>query len=147
MIAAWAARWHIPSAAIADLATILGAATQPDHGPTQPGSEAAVQNAVRMEAARRGMRLWRNNVGSLIDERGVPLRYGIANDSAKINKIVKSSDLIGISSRGQFMALECKRPGWRYTGNEHEKAQEAFLMLVVAMGGYAAFITSPDQLP
>ena len=90
-----------PPAAIADLRAILGAATQPEHGPTQPSSEAAVQNAVRMEAARRGYRLWRNNSGSLTDDRGNIVRYGLCNESQKINRIVKSSDLIGVAPGGR----------------------------------------------
>jgi hypothetical protein len=81
-----------------------------------------------------------------MDERGVPVRYGLANESAKINKIVKSSDLIGISSQGQFLAIECKRPGWKYTGNEHEAAQLAFITFIHSMGGDAKFVTSADDL-
>jgi len=161
LITQWAVRWQVPPAAIADLAALLGAATQPDHGPTQPGSEAAVQNAVRMEAARRGARVFRNNCGCLTDERGNMVRYGLCNESTKINRIIKSSDLIGISPHGQFLAYEIKRPDWHYIGDQpcickphgrqcdrcHEKAQLAWLTFVNSMGGYAAFITSPEQLP
>lgn len=160
MIAAWATRWGIPPAAIAELSALLGAATQPDHSPTQPGSEAAVQNAVRMEAARRHMRLFRNNVGAG-EINGSQLRWGLANESSKINRIVKSSDLIGIAPGGRFISLEVKRPDWHYIGDQpcickphgrqcdrcHEKAQLAWLTFVNSMGGYAAFITSPEQLP
>ncbi len=95
------------------------------------------------------MRLWRNNVGVLKDERGVPVRYGLANDSPQLNKRLKSSDLIGwrrldIGGQvvAQFVALECKREDWKRRPNDaHETAQEAWLSLVAADGGYAKFTT------
>jgi hypothetical protein len=150
MIHAWCLRWQIPQAAITDLLTSLGAAMTPDSQTAAPGSEAAsseaaVQNAVRMEAARRSARVFRNNVGAGIID-GRQIRWGLANDSAKINKIVKSSDLIGLTAQGRFIALECKHKGWHYTGTDRERAQLAFITLINAMGGYAAFITSPDEL-
>ena len=145
MIHTWAARWNIPPAAIAELSALLGAATQPDHQTAAPGSEAAVQNAVRMEAARRGMRLWRNNTGAgEVD--GRMLRWGLCNESVKINSVVKSSDLIGIAPDGKFLAYEIKRPGWHYTDTDRERAQLAFITFINSMGGRAAFITSPEQL-
>lgn len=61
-------------------------------------SESAIQNKVRLAAAYAGLECWRNNVGvsMVIDEYGNkrPVRYGLANDSAKVNKEIKSSDLI-----------------------------------------------------
>ena len=48
-------------------------------------ARAAVQAAVRLEAARMGILLFRNNVGALIDVRGIPVRYGLANESTQIN--------------------------------------------------------------
>ena len=47
-------------------------------------SEAAVQQQVRYDAAKSGDILFRNNVGVLMDDRGVPVRYGLANDSKQI---------------------------------------------------------------
>jgi hypothetical protein len=146
MIHTWAVKWGIPPAALTDLLTSLGAVMQPDSSTAAPGSEAAVQNAVRMEAARRGMRLFRNNLGSYIDERGVPVRYGLANESKKINSVVKSSDLIGIGPDGRFLAYEVKKNGWVYRATDREKAQLAFITFINMMGGRAAFITSPEQL-
>jgi len=104
-----------------------------------------------------GWRLFRNNVGVLKDERGVPVRYGIANDSPAMNKRIKSSDLIGIrpvviapdmvgSTIGQFVAREVKKAGWKYKGTEHEKAQLAFGTLVIALGGDFKFWNGSDPL-
>jgi hypothetical protein len=120
--------------------------------------EASVQARVRLEIARRGWHAWRNNVGTLLDSRGVPVRFGLANDSKAVNSNVKSGDLIGIIPRvitpqdvgtviGQFASWECKREGWRPSPtDDHEQAQMRWAELVLLAGGHAAFVTSPDQL-
>lgn len=109
-------------------------------------SEASVQNAVRLEAQRRGVYLWRNNSGVLEDRRGVPVRFGLGNESARINKVFKSADLIGIAPDGRFVAIECKAPDWIGPRNERERAQAAFLALVKQQGGYAGFARNMDDL-
>lgn len=108
--------------------------------------ENAVQAAVRAEAARLGCYLWRNNTGVLPDARGVPVRFGLGNDSSKVNKEIKSSDLIGIDRHGRFVAIEIKAPGWTKPRNDRERAQERFLELVCCNGGIAAFVTDVAQL-
>jgi hypothetical protein len=149
----WAVRHGVTMAALQELAGIFGMHGGHDLPPEVKGtSEAAVQAAVRLEAARKGVRLFRNNVGALIDSRGVPVRYGLANDSKDLNRAVKSADLIGwrplvIEQRhvgqviGQFVSRECKKVGWHYTGDDHEQAQLAWAQLVTAAGGDAAFCT------
>ena len=116
-------------------------------------NEATIQAQVRIAAARNGWHLWRNNVGVLLDSRGVPVRYGLANDSKQLNERCKSADLIGIRPLlitqahvghviGQFASLECKRPGWHYHPNDkHEQAQMRWQEIVLLAGGYAAFTT------
>jgi len=136
----WAMRWGIDPAAIAELRRALCE----EHtivSVDMTKSESATSKMVRLSHARAGGMLWRNNVGALLDDRGVPVRYGLANESKQMNKQIKSSDLIGISPEGQFVAREVKKPGWQYTGNDHEKAQLKFLELVTMMGGDAAFTT------
>lgn len=119
--------------------------------PASVTTEAGVQNLIRLEASKIGAMLWRNNVGALKDERGVPLRYGLANDSSAMNKVFKSSDLIGIKpvkitmamvglTIGQFTAREVKAPSWSYKATNHEKAQKAFIDFVNARGGDACFV-------
>jgi len=117
-------------------------------------TEEDVLKAVRLEASQKDIRLWRNNVGACKDERGNYFRYGLCNDSAKLNESIKSSDLIGIRPVrlpdgrviGQFVARECKRPGWKYSGTPRERAQLAFLELVRGMGGDAQFCTGVGTL-
>lgn len=154
----WAVRHGVTVAALQELAGLFGMHGGHDLPPEVKGtSEAAVQAAVRLEAARKGVRLFRNNVGALIDSRGVPVRYGLANDSKQLNEVMKSADLIGwrpllIEPRhvgtivGQFVSREVKAVGWRYTGDDHEQAQLAWAQLVTSGGGDAAFCTGIGTL-
>jgi len=153
---AWALRHHVSLDALAELSGMLGAPTIAAAA-EQGASEARVASRVRLAAPAAGMRLFRNNVGALQDDRGVPVRYGLANDTPQLNKALKSSDLIGwrrivVSPEmvgrlvAQFVALETKHAGWRYTGDDRERAQYAWQALVAADGGYAKFITDPEQL-
>jgi hypothetical protein len=146
----WAYDWGIHQAALQDLRSRLTADTG---APPAPGaSEAAVQQAVRLSESKKGNRVWRNNNGACIDQTGRQVRYGLANDSAKINKHIKSSDLIGVTpikvtaemvcqTVGVFTSIECKRAGWRYTGTPREKAQLAWIELITSLGGIARFST------
>lgn len=106
-------------------------------------TEDDVKNAARLAVQAIGAVLWRNNVGALPDERGVPVRYGLANDSKAINEVFKSSDLVGIAPGGVFMAIECKGGDWKWGGTKREKAQAAFIEYVRARGGRAGFIRDP----
>lgn len=109
--------------------------------------ESANQKAIRAKACQLGFRLFRNNSGALLDKRGIPVRFGLANESKAMNLKLKSSDLIGIYRKtGQFTAFECKEPDWKYTGTEREVAQKAFIDLVLKDGGIAAFIKDPEEL-
>lgn len=149
----WAARHGISAEALAELTGII---TDPQSAPIGQ-SEAAVQQLVRLEASRLGMRLFRNNVGACKDDTGRVIRYGLCNDSAQMNKAVKSSDLIGIRpviitpdmvghTIGQFVAREVKRPGWSYRGTDREVAQQAFGQLVLRLGGDFKFCTGEGSL-
>lgn len=153
----WARTWAIPDAALVDLQQRLGALDAPL--PEIPGglSEAAVQARVRVAASRLGMRLWRNNVGAGYSEDGTFMRWGLANDSKQVNERIKSADLIGIRPRiiqqhdvgsliGQFVSLECKHSGWKWTGSDREVAQNNWATLVMSLGGDARFITNEREV-
>lgn len=150
----WAMKHQIPPHALDELRTIFGLSGQSSTDITGT-SETAVQSAVRLAFAKTGGRLFRNNVGVLKDLRGVPVRYGLANDTPQLNKVLKSADLIGWrpvtitpqhvgTTIGQFISRECKKVGWHYTGNDHERAQLAWMQLVLAGGGDASFTTGID---
>ena len=155
----WAARWNIPLECLRDLQTTLGTYTPP-LDPAEPAagkSEAWVQSVVRLEASRKGVKLFRNNVGALKDDRGRLVRYGLGNDTAAMNDVIKSADLIGWRpvliepwhvghTIARFTSREIKAPGWQYTGTGREPAQLAWANLVNASGGDASFVTGEGSL-
>lgn len=152
----WMAAWGVPAAALPDLLQRMGVVLVPPPA-GRDGSETRVQGLVRLAAHRHDEILWRNNVGVLDDKRGVPVRFGLCNDSAAVNKRIKSADLIGSRRRritaadvgaiiGQFTSRECKREGWVWCGDDHEQAQLRWALIVQAWGGDARFVTDPEQL-
>jgi hypothetical protein len=108
-------------------------------------TETDVQNLCRLAIQRAGGVVWRNNVGAIPREDGVPVRFGLANDSAQLNHVFKSSDLIGMCPGGRFLAVECKEPRWRWSGTERELAQFAFICYVRQRGGHAGFARCPED--
>jgi len=156
----WAQRHGIPFAAIKELEQLMGIEETPLAERTDL-SEAAVQTNLRLEASRLGIRLFRNNVGAgkieTDDGDSTFVRWGLANESEKMNRAIKSGDLIGIRplvvtpemvghTIGQFVSREAKPGRWRYSATEHEKAQLAWIMLVLSLGGDAAFANGEGTL-
>ena len=150
----WAARWNIPAQALDELRFLARAVPVPAPGSIDR-SEAAVSANLQIETGRRrDIVLFRNNVGALKDERGIPVRYGLANESAAQNRIMKSADHIGVWRRliqpedvgtfiGQIVSAETKREGWKYSGQGRESAQLAWANFINAMGGIAFFHAGP----
>lgn len=151
----WCYKWSIPTDALQDLQNyILPIATEGTD--SAPRSEMELQQKLRLEASQKGCRLWRNNVGAAYTDGGF-VRYGLANDSAQVNKAIKSADLIGIrpivvakehlgTTIGQFMSVEVKNGNWRYRNTEHEKAQLKWAELIITLGGYAKIVTKEGTL-
>jgi len=112
---------------------------------------------VRLRASSLGMRVFRNNSGVLMNPYGVPVRFGLGNESKKLNKILKSSDLLGVheikitrdmvgKKIGVFVALEVKPDGFKikeeYPEGTRECAQLKFMNLIKKLGGMAGFATN-----
>lgn len=121
-------------------------------------SESAVQSRTREAFAYIGP-VWRNNVGAAEDKTGRQIRYGLGNDSAQLNAVIKSSDLIGItpvscfvpslgwSTLGVFTALEVKASGWKFSPtDERAVAQAKFHDIVRQAGGFAGFVVDPSDI-
>lgn len=151
----WAAKWGVSQAALDDLVRSMTFPAPPPSG--GPRSEAWTQSQVRLEAGRKGIPLFRNNVGALQDLEGRWVRFGLANDSKQVNEVIKSHDLVGLrrvlitpamvgGHIGQFVCREMKEEGWRYAGTKREQAQLRFATLVNAHGGDAAFATGEGTL-
>lgn len=121
-------------------------------------SESVVQQQARLTMARIGGQVWRNNSGACKDEYGNMIRYGLANESAQQNKVIKSSDLICCVPTlitpemvgyhlGVFTALEIKKSNWHLTpGDQRGQAQAKFHQIVRDACGFAGFVTHPDDV-
>ncbi len=110
--------------------------------------EAIVQRDVRLEYARAGKYLFRNNRGAGKMESGNYVRYGLANDSKQLGDAVKSADLIGWESIlitadmvnlkfARFLSVEVKAEDYQYSGTLQELAQLKWAALVNEQGGRA----------
>lgn len=162
LIRMWGAKHGIGAAALAELENLMGiAGTSALTDPTaqgEPGSESRQQSLIRLAAAKRDILLFRNNVGGAMLDNGSFIRFGLANDSDKMNDNIKSSDLIGIErvtvtpqmvggTLGVFTALECKRLDWKFRpSDKHSAKQKVFIDLINAYGGRAKFIQRPEDL-
>jgi hypothetical protein len=152
----WALKWSISTRALVDLRSLLGISNSRGTKPLDV-SEAGVLSIVRLEASKKGARLWRNNVGATYTPEGSFIRYGLANESTSINKQIKSADLIGIKpvlitpshvglTIGQFVSREIKQSNWRYSGTPREQAQLQWAELILSLGGDACFATGEGTL-
>lgn len=155
----WANRWGISPEAMYELGKVLVQRLTPagDFSAGNIKSEQDVQQKIRLESCAHGLRLWRNNSGAVTTSDGRHVRFGLANDSAKFNEKIKSSDLIGITPIiikdyhvgrlfGVFTSIEVKRPGWVYKGDPREIAQGDWLNAVRGLGGIAYFATDESIL-
>lgn len=118
-------------------------------------NEAYVQSTVRLAAPAAGYLLGRNNRGALPNEQGVPIRFGWLNDTAQLDKVCKTGDLLGLQSGwfrdyetlepvkvGVFAMAECKKAGWVFNPNDkRESAQLRAINMVNTAGGIACFTT------
>lgn len=105
-------------------------------------SEQEIQQRIRLECSRGTARLWRNNVGSLRDQRGQMVTYGLCKGSSDL--IGLRQVVIGPEHLGQtlavFSAIEVK--GSRGGGTPE---QLAFIAAVQRFGGLAGIARSVED--
>lgn len=149
----WATGWGLPPEAVLQLRAYI----MPPAAPCTAVSETDTQNRIRVEAAQRGGFLWRNNNGACRTNDGRTIRYGLGNDSKRINERFKSPDLVGIfpvtvqqrhigQTLGVFAGIEIKHPDWQGPENDRDRAQAAFLAVIAHRGGIATFATDVSHL-
>lgn len=93
--------------------------------------ESDIMRACMLALSEAGCLIWRNNTGVLPDRQGVPIRFGLC---------VGSSDLIGITPDGRFLAIETKTAKGRI-----RPEQQRFIDAVRAKGGIAGIARSPED--
>lgn len=91
--------------------------------------EMDIMRLIMVELSIRGCIIWRNNCGSLKNAAGIPIKFGLC---------VGSSDLIGISPDGRFLAVEVKTEKGKPTPD-----QIRFIEAVKRKGGIAGIARSP----
>lgn len=155
----WANRHAVTPAAMAELYLLMGFTPEVPEL-CQGKDESYVQSFLRLAGPPLGFNLARNNRGALPNERGVPIRFGLWNDTAALDKVCKSGDLVGYQSGwfrdyetaepvkvAVFTMVECKHAGWPgfNPNDKREAAQQRCLSMVLSAGGIAAFSTG--ELP
>lgn len=126
--------------------------------------EQKATQGVRLAASSLGLRLFRNNNGACKDETGRVIRFGLGNESKRINDQIKFGDYIGITpikitpemvgkTIGVFTNLEIKPQGALQStirkaekSGSREAAQAKAINLVRSFGGFAGFVTSGEDL-
>lgn len=116
--------------------------------------EAKSSLSVRERASDWGLRLFRNNSGALMNEVGIPVRFGLGNESKKVNQELKSGDLIGWTPLiitqemvgkqvAVFTNIEAKAKGFKerekYNKNTREYGQDKWNKMTNKAGGLAGF--------
>lgn len=105
-------------------------------------SEQAIQQRIRLALSRGPVRLWRNNVGRLLDQQGRMVTFGLCPGSADL--IGYTTVTVGPEMVGQrvavFTAVEVKAPKGRATVE-----QLAFLEHIRAAGGKAGIARSVED--
>lgn len=164
----WAEKWPQAAAELREMQGALPWATNTDN---EGKSENWGQQQVRMKVFSAGSKAWRNNVGATPAKINTscpkcafkfqflqqPIRYGLANDSKKLNNEIKSADLILAIPRlitlqmvgstiAQFGSVEVKKPGWKYTGKGPEPGQANWAAMIQSIGGFAVFSTGEITL-
>lgn len=120
--------------------------------------EGEASKIARIRASELGMRLFRNNTGVLKNQDGIPVRYGLGNESQKLVKERTFGDYVGItpivitpemvgSTVGVFSMLEMKAPDTLVStikkANNHPQSREAAQFRAIKhireLGGMAWF--------
>lgn len=93
--------------------------------------ESDIQRLIMLALSEAGCLIFRNNVGVLKNAAGIPIKFGLC---------VGSSDLIGLTPTGRFLAVEIKTPTGKATPE-----QIRFIEAVRARGGIAGIARSPAE--
>ena len=109
-------------------------------------TEKELQSHLQRHLNRRGMRLFRNNVGMMQVSQERIIKYGVggagAADLIGLRPIVVTEDDVG-QTIGQFVALEVKGEGGR-----ESLLQRNFISIIEELGGYARLVNpaNADQV-
>lgn len=93
--------------------------------------EMDIMRSIMLALSGAGCLVWRNNVGTLKNAAGIPIKFGLC---------VGSSDLIGVAPDGRFLAVEVKTEKGRIRPD-----QIRFIEAVKAKGAIAGIARCPQD--
>lgn len=106
-------------------------------------SEAAVQQEVRLALGRLpGVRMFRNNVGTLLDRQGRPVKFGLHPGSADLigwKTVLITKEMVG-TEVAVFASIEVKSGSGRMS-----EAQSLWAKAVYNAGGISATVRDVDS--
>jgi hypothetical protein len=105
-------------------------------------SEQSIQQHIRIACSTGATRLWRNNTGTLRDQHGRPVQFGLCKGSADLigyQSITITPDMVG-QQVAVFTSIEVKAPTGRI-----RPEQQAWMEAVQAAGGIAGVARSVED--
>jgi len=105
-------------------------------------SEQSIQQHIRIACSTGNTRLFRNNTGTLRDQHGRPVQFGLCKGSADLigyRTITITPDMVG-TTVAVFLSIEVKTPNGRI-----RPEQQAWLETVQAAGGIAGVVRSVED--
>jgi hypothetical protein len=105
-------------------------------------SEQRIQQEIRIACSTGATRLWRNNTGTLRDQHGRPVQFGLCKGSADLigyRSITITPDMVG-QQVAVFTSIEVKTPTGRI-----RPEQQQWLETVHAAGGIAGVARSVED--
>lgn len=104
--------------------------------------ESIIGSDIQIEMSKTGVRLFRNNIGTLRDRNGTYVTYGLCNGSSDYigwKSIEVTAEMIG-RKLAIFVACEVKQPGKKAT-----QEQKNFIAAVNFSGGIGVVVTSVKE--
>ena len=105
-------------------------------------SEQTIQQHIRIACSTGDTRLWRNNTGTLKDQHGRPVQFGLCKGSADLigwKRVTVTPDMVG-QQVAVFLSIEVKTPTGRI-----RPEQQQWLDAVQAAGGIAGVARSVED--
>jgi hypothetical protein len=105
-------------------------------------SEQSIQQHIRRACSTGATRLWRNNTGTLRDQHGRPVQFGLCKGSADLigyRTIMITPEMVG-QQVAVFASIEVKTPTGRI-----RPEQRAWMETVQAAGGIAGVARSVED--
>lgn len=105
-------------------------------------SEQSIQQHIRLACSHGPVRLWRNNTGTLKDQHGRPVQFGLCKGSADLigwRTITITPEMVG-QQVAVFASIEVKTPTGRL-----RLEQQQWLDAVQAAGGIAGVARSVED--